>query len=140
MTLFKLENAKAPRCKNSFVLSTEVVNDAQSKENCRRIVANLLGISESKQFLALCYLVDNLEGNLFLGSQRDFSEKANLSRKPITQMLATLSDFGLADVNTGYIRVSDDLIRLFNQFDHDNGHVQLTIDIKTVPNQTTLDI
>ena len=85
------------------------------------------------------FLLDNLEGDLFLGTQREFSQRSKISRKPVTQMISTLSSYGLIDVQHGYIRVSKDLPKLFNRFDGE-GNVQLTLDINMLPNQTSLDL
>ena len=57
--------AKPPKSKNSFLLSTSVVSDSQGVQECRRLVANIIGINEEKQFEALSFLLDNLEGDLF---------------------------------------------------------------------------
>lgn len=139
MFKFTISEAKPPKSKNSFLLSTSVVSDSQGVQECRRLVANIIGINEEKQFEALSFLLDNLEGDLFLGTQREFSQRSKISRKPVTQMISTLSSYGLIDVQHGYIRVSKDLPKLFNRFDGE-GNVQLTLDINMLPNQTSLDL
>lgn len=139
MFKFTISGAKPPKSKNSFLLSTSVVSDSQGVQDCRRLTANIIGINEEKQFEALSFLLDNLEGDLYLGTQREFSQRSKISRKPVTQMLSTLSSYGLIDVQHGYIRVSKDLPKLFNRFDGE-GNVQLTLDINMLPNQTSLDL
>ena len=139
MFKFTLSGGKPPKAKNSFLLSASVVPDPQGVQDCRRLIANIIGINEEKQFEALSFLLDNLEGDLYLGTQREFSQRSNISRKPVTQMLSTLSSYGLIDVQHGYIRVSKDLPKLFNRFDGE-GNIQLTLDINMLPNQTSLDL
>lgn len=139
MFKFTLSGGKPPKAKNSFLLSASVVSDSQGVQDCRRLIANIIGINEEKQFEALLFLLDNLEGDLYLGTQREFSQRSNISRKPVTQMLSTLSSYGLIDVQHGYIRVSKDLPKLFNRFDGE-GNIQLTLDINMLPNQTSLDL
>lgn len=139
MFKFTLSGGKPPKAKNSFLLSASVVSDSKGVQDCRRLIANIIGINEEKQFEALSFLLDNLEGDLYLGTQREFSQRSNISRKPVTQMLSTLSSYGLIDVQHGYIRVSKDLPKLFNRFDGE-GNIQLTLDINMLPNQTSLDL
>ena len=139
MFKFTLSGGKPPKAKNSFLLSASVVSDSQGVQDCRRLIANIIGINEEKQFEALSFLLDNLEGDLYLGTQRELSQRSNISRKPVTQMLSTLSSYGLIDVQHGYIRVSKDLPKLFNRFDGE-GNIQLTLDINMLPNQTSLDL
>ena len=139
MFKFTLSGGKPPKVKNSFLLSASVVSDSQGVQDCCRLIANIIGINEEKQFEALSFLLDNLEGDLYLGTQREFSQRSNISRKPVTQMLSTLSSYGLIDVQHGYIRVSKDLPKLFNRFDGE-GNIQLTLDINMLPNQTSLDL
>ena len=136
---YSLTKAKAPKSRNGFVLSADIVDSAEGKQRAFSLVAKLLGIEEERQIVALRYLLANLENNLYLGTLKDFSKGSTVSKASCSKMLSALAEFNLVEVNIGYTRVSPELVNLFS-FDSSNGDIQLTFHFNLLPDQMKLDI
>ena len=121
MLQFTIERAKGSKSKRSAVLKTETVCSKEGAEECARMVATLLGISETRQ-------------QDFL-----FAKEQGFGAKTYSAVIKTLKEKGLIEVNTGYTRVHEELPNLLTMFDQE-GHSQVLIDFSILPNQTSLDL
>lgn len=139
MLQFTIERAKGSKSKRSAVLKTETVCSKEGAEECARMVATLLGISETRQQDFLFLFLSHLENNIFLGSYSTFAKEQGFGAKTYSAVIKTLKKKGLIEVNTGYTRVSEDLPNLLTMFDQE-GHSQVLIDFSILPNQTSLDL
>ena len=128
MLQFTVEKAKGSKNKRSVVLKTESIASKEGAEACARLVATLLGISETR-----------LENGLFLGSYSSFAKKEGFGAKTYSAVMNALKEKGLVEVHTGYTRVSNELPSLLSMF-AEEGHSQVIIDFNIVPNQTSLDV
>lgn len=139
MLQFTVEKAKGSKNKRSVVLKTESIASKEGVEACARLVATLLGISETRQQDFLFLFVSRLENGLFLGSYSSFAKKEGFGAKTYSAVMNALKEKGLVEVHTGYTRVSNELPSLLSMF-AEEGHSQVIIDFNIVPNQTSLDV
>ncbi len=76
MFKFTISGAKPPKSRTvSCSLQCNLGLPKEYKE-CRRLIANIIGINEETVWGVVVFLLDNLEGDLYLGTQRRFSQRS----------------------------------------------------------------
>lgn len=137
--MFHYQGKKKTQKMTSLPFEREQVLTEQNIRLTKSLLCIILGVNSTKEQEALFFLLDNLKKGFYLGSQRQFAKDSGLSIKPVTSTLSILSKQGLIKVNRGYVEVSKELINLFKQAEQE-GQTRIVLDIKNLPNQTTLDL